>query len=55
MSTRCDWCEFPFIPSEYQVLEEPIRAEKGWVTALDKPGLGVEINKEMFKEHVIKS
>ncbi|MFX0069466.1 MAG: mandelate racemase/muconate lactonizing enzyme family protein [Candidatus Hermodarchaeota archaeon] len=54
MSTRCDWCEFPFIPDEYQVLEEPIKAEKGWVSAIDKPGLGVEVNKQMLEEHVIK-
>jgi L-alanine-DL-glutamate epimerase-like enolase superfamily enzyme len=54
MSTRCDWCEFPFIPDEYQLLEEPIKAEKGWVSAIDKPGLGVEINKQMFEENVIK-
>jgi len=55
MSTRCDWCEFPFIPDEYQLLEEPIKAEKGIVSAIDKPGLGVEINKKMFEENVIKS
>lgn len=53
MATRCEWCEFPFIPDEYQLLEEPIKAEKGFVKALDKPGLGVEINQEMFKENVI--
>ncbi|MFX1437976.1 MAG: mandelate racemase/muconate lactonizing enzyme family protein [Promethearchaeota archaeon] len=53
MSTRCDWCEFPFIPDEYQILEEPIKAEKGFVKALEKPGLGVEINKRMFEENVI--
>ncbi len=54
MSTRCDWCEFPFIPEEYQILEEPIKAEKGYVKALEKPGLGVEINQKMFEENVIK-
>ena len=53
MSTRCDWCEFPFIPDEYQLLEEPIRVEKGIVKALEKPGLGVEINKKMFEENVL--
>lgn len=51
MSTRCDWCEFPFIPDEYQLLEEPIQVEKGFVKAIEKPGLGVEINREMFDEH----
>jgi len=55
MSSRCEWCEFPFIPDEYQLLEEPIKAEKGFVKALDKPGLGVDINKKMFEENVIKS
>lgn len=54
MSIRADWCEFPFIPDEYQILEEPIKAEKGWVSAIEKPGLGVEINKQMFEEHVVK-
>ncbi len=53
MSTRCDWCEFPFIPEEYQILEEPIRAEKGIIKALEKPGLGVEINQKMFEANVV--
>jgi len=54
MASRCDWCEFPFIPDEYQLLEEPIKCEKGVVKALDKPGLGVEINQKMFEENLIK-
>ena len=54
MSTRCDWCEFPFIPEEFQVLEEPIRAEKGMINALEKPGLGVEVNQKMFRENILK-
>ena len=54
MSTRCDWCEFPFIPDEYQLLEEPIKCENGYVKALEKPGLGVEINKKMFEENLVK-
>ena len=53
MSTRCDWCEFPFIPDEYQLLEEPIKAEKGIVKAIEKPGIGVEINKKMFEENIL--
>ncbi|MFX1476822.1 MAG: mandelate racemase/muconate lactonizing enzyme family protein [Promethearchaeota archaeon] len=53
MSTRCEWCEFPFIPHEYQILEEPIKAEKGMVKSLEKPGLGVEINKKMFEDNII--
>ena len=53
MATRCEWCEFPFIPDEYQLLEEPIKAEKGFVKAIEKPGIGVEINKKMFEENVI--
>ena len=36
------------------ILEEPIKAEKGFVKALEKPGLGVEINKKMFEENAIK-
>ena len=54
MASRCDWCEFPFIPDEYQLLEEPIKVEKGIVSALEKPGLGVEVNKQMFEENVLK-
>jgi L-alanine-DL-glutamate epimerase-like enolase superfamily enzyme len=54
MASRCDWCEFPFIPDEYQILEEPIKCEKGKVKALNKPGLGVEINRKMFEENVLK-
>ncbi len=53
MASRCDWCEFPFIPDEYQLLEEPIKVQKGYLKALEKPGLGVEINKQMFDENVI--
>jgi len=53
MSSRCEWCEFPFIPDQYQLLEDPIRVEKGYVNALNQPGLGVEINQKMFKENVI--
>jgi L-alanine-DL-glutamate epimerase-like enolase superfamily enzyme len=53
MSTRCEWCEFPFIPDEYQILEEPINCVNGYVNALDKPGLGVEVNKTMLEENLI--
>jgi L-alanine-DL-glutamate epimerase-like enolase superfamily enzyme len=53
MSTRCEWCEFPFIPDEYQILEEPIKCINGYVSALDKPGLGVEVNKTMLEENLI--
>jgi L-alanine-DL-glutamate epimerase-like enolase superfamily enzyme len=54
MASRCDWCEFPFYPEEFQLLEEPIKCKKGRVQALDNPGLGVKINKQMFEENVIK-
>ena len=53
IASRCDWCEFPFIPDEYQILEEPIKCEKGKVKALDGPSLGVHINKQMFDENVL--
>ncbi|MBD3340588.1 MAG: hypothetical protein GF353_15885 [Candidatus Lokiarchaeota archaeon] len=53
MATRCEWCEFPFIPDEYQLLEQPIKTEKGFVKAIDKPGLGVEVNKEMLEQNKI--
>jgi L-alanine-DL-glutamate epimerase-like enolase superfamily enzyme len=54
MASRSDWCEFPFIPDEYQILEEPIRCKNGKVKALNKPGLGVEINQKMFEDNVLK-
>ena len=54
MASRCEWCEFPFFPEQFQMLEEPIRVEKGKLKALDKPGLGVEINKEMFEKNLLK-
>ena len=54
MFMRYDWREFPFIPEGYQILEEPIKVEKGIVKALEKQGLGVEINKKMFEENVIE-
>jgi D-galactarolactone cycloisomerase len=53
MASRCDWCEFPFIPDEFQVLEEPIKCVNGKVKALEKPGLGVEINQKTFEENII--
>ena len=53
MASRCPWCEFPFIPDVYQLLEVPIKQENGYVKALKDPGLGVEINQEMFEENVI--
>jgi L-alanine-DL-glutamate epimerase-like enolase superfamily enzyme len=52
LSSRCDWLEFPFYPEDFQVLEEPIKCEKGIVRALKKPGLGVEVNKKMLEENV---
>jgi len=54
MASRCEWCEFPFYPEEFQMLEEPIKCVKGKVQAIEKPGLGVEINKEMFEKNVLK-
>ncbi len=54
LSTRCDWLEYPFYPEEFQILEEPIKVENGYVHAIEKPGLGVEINKKTFEENVIK-
>jgi len=53
MASRCEFCEFPYYPEQFQMLEEPIKAEKGMVSALEKPGLGVEINKEMFEKSKI--
>ena len=54
MAARCEWCEFPFYPEEFQLLEEPIKCIKGKVKALEKPGLGVELDEELFEKSVIK-
>jgi D-galactarolactone cycloisomerase len=54
LSSRCEWLEFPFFPDQFQVLEEPIKVEKGWVKSIEKPGLGVEVNREMLEKNVIK-
>ncbi len=53
MASRCEFCEFPYYPEQFQLLETPIKADKGYVNALEKPGLGVEINKQMFEEFKI--
>jgi L-alanine-DL-glutamate epimerase-like enolase superfamily enzyme len=53
MASRCELCEFPYYPEQFQLLEEPIKADKGIVSALEKQGLGVEINKQMFEEFKI--
>jgi L-alanine-DL-glutamate epimerase-like enolase superfamily enzyme len=53
MASRADWLEFPFFPEEFQVLEEPLRVEKGYVNAIEKPGLGVEINRKTFEENIV--
>jgi len=53
MASRCDWLEFPFYPEEFQILEEPIKCEKGYVKAINKPGLGVEVNRKMFEENKV--
>jgi len=50
MASRCEYCEFPIYPEDFQMLKEPIRAKNGWVHALEGPGLGVEISEEMFKK-----
>jgi L-alanine-DL-glutamate epimerase-like enolase superfamily enzyme len=54
MASRCPWLEFPFYPEEFQVLQEPIKVKNGFVNALEKPGLGVEINKEFFMANIIE-
>ena len=53
MASRCEFCEFPYYPEQFQLLKEPIKAEKGYVSALDKPGLGVEIDMEAFENSKI--
>jgi D-galactarolactone cycloisomerase len=53
MASRCDWCEYPFIPDEFQVLEDPIKCVDGKVKALEKPGLGVDINQKMFEDNIV--
>ncbi len=49
MASRCEYFEFPNYPANFQFLEEPIKAVDGFVPALERPGLGVEINQELFE------
>ncbi|MCP4762753.1 MAG: mandelate racemase/muconate lactonizing enzyme family protein [archaeon] len=53
MASRCEFCEFPVYPEDFQMLKEPIRVENGMVHALEKPGLGVEISEKMFETYKI--
>ena len=48
------WLEFPYDPPEWSLdrrdypLVAPIRAEGGWVTLSELPGLGIELDEEML-------
>jgi len=53
MSSRCEFCEFPYYPEQFQLLKEPIKAERGFISALEKPGLGVELDMEAFNSSKI--
>jgi len=53
MASRCEFCEFPYYPEQFQLLKEPIKAVNGYISALEKPGLGVELDKEMFEKSKI--
>jgi L-alanine-DL-glutamate epimerase-like enolase superfamily enzyme len=53
MASRCEFCEFPYYPEQFQMLEQPIKVENGFVHAIEKPGLGVEIHKKTFEENVL--
>ncbi|MFW9901688.1 MAG: mandelate racemase/muconate lactonizing enzyme family protein [Candidatus Thorarchaeota archaeon] len=54
MASRCEFCEFPYYPEQFQMLEEPIKVEKGFIYAIEKSGVGVDVNKKLFEENVIK-
>ncbi|MHA1731135.1 MAG: mandelate racemase/muconate lactonizing enzyme family protein [Promethearchaeota archaeon] len=54
-SKNCDWMEFPFIPEEFQLLQEPVGIDsKGFVNAIEKPGLGVEFDPAAFEKYLVK-
>jgi L-alanine-DL-glutamate epimerase-like enolase superfamily enzyme len=41
-------------PVQYNIVKEPIVAEKGWVTIGDAPGLGIEIiEEELLKLSIV--
>lgn len=42
-------------PFRQAILKSPIEHEKGWVTIPDRPGLGVEIDREALAEFAMKS
>lgn len=55
MSERTEWVEYPFIPEEFQLLAEPIMPDKrGFVHALEGPGLGVETDPEALAKYEVQ-
>ena len=52
------WVEWPFDPPEWTLerrdypLARPLRAEGGWVTLSDDPGLGIELDETALSRTV---
>jgi L-alanine-DL-glutamate epimerase-like enolase superfamily enzyme len=43
-------CEVHTLRDKFQLLKEPLKIEKGFLTIPDTPGLGVEIDRRVLKE-----
>ena len=43
-------CEVHALRDKLQLLKEPLRIEKGFLTIPDKPGLGVEVNRKVLNQ-----
>ncbi len=54
MASQTEWAEIPFIPEEFQLLEEPIRIKDGFVEAINKPGLGVKPHPDVLGKYLVK-
>ena len=46
--------EYILVPKRKDVLKEPLEINEGAFTLPTKPGLGVELNKEVFDQYVYK-
>jgi L-alanine-DL-glutamate epimerase-like enolase superfamily enzyme len=40
-------------PLRHELTTEPVRAQNGWVTVPDAPGLGVTLNEEFVRRHLV--
>ena len=46
--------QYADVPWRDSILDEPIRIENGYIVVPEKPGIGVEVNKEELEKHLAK-